>query len=133
MASGSSLEDKVRGQFYMNKIFGRGMEHVRALERDAKGGKALGSVRRVTIEPQYGGRHRVVVERSAVVEHAGHGFPASADRIGSSLSSEHSFRSAGDAVHFLNDVLTDHSPAPSADDGEAGRFLDQVLSENGGD
>ncbi|HVB99006.1 MAG TPA: hypothetical protein VNJ12_06695 [Candidatus Dormibacteraeota bacterium] len=133
MAPESNLEDKASsGRFYMNKIFGRGLEQVRALDRNGTNGKALGAVRRVTIEPQSNGGHRVVVERSAVTERGGHsGLGAGAGRIGSSPVSEHSFAHADDAIHFLNDVLTDRPPAPSGG-GEAGRFLDQVLDENGG-
>ncbi len=133
MASQSSLEDKApSGRFYMNKIFGRGLEHVRALESNGKSGHALGTVRRVTIEPTSGGGHTVRVERSGVAEHVERGVPASVDRIGESLASEHSFGHAGDALRFLSDVLNDHPASPAAGRGEAGRFLDQVLDSTGG-
>lgn len=124
MGSRSRLEDKVpSSSYYMNKIFGRGLEQIRSLERNGKGGRALGLVSRVTIEPRSGGGHLVRVERSRSFEH---GVPASVDRIGPALTSEHSFGNTGDAIHFLNDVLTGRMPkAPGG--GEAGRFLDQVL------
>ncbi|HVB35380.1 MAG TPA: hypothetical protein VNJ52_13550 [Patescibacteria group bacterium] len=152
MASESSLEDRApSGRFYMNKLFGRGVERARALDRDGESGKALGTVRRVTIEPQSNGSHRVVVEHSTTIEQGGrHGAGSGAGKgqIAESPVSEHSFAGAGDALRFLSDVLSNRPPAPAAGSGESGRpdafadtgrsassgsdrFLDQILDEHG--
>jgi hypothetical protein len=149
MASHTSLDDRVSsGRHYMNKLFGRDVERARALERNGRTGNPLGPARRVTIEPQSSGGHRVVVERSAVVEQGDR--PSSqGGRIAGSSTSEHSFGSTGDAMRFLSDVLNDRPPSPSGTSSEGGRpdaftdtgrsvstgsdrFLDQVLDENGG-
>jgi hypothetical protein len=129
MSSQASLNDKASsGRYYMNKIFGRGVERARALDRSSGAGKALGAVRRVTIEPQSDGSHRVVVERvsGAGLQPVSHAGKISAPHA----ASEHSFAGTGDALRFLSDVLSDRTPAATAPNGEAGHFLDEILDEN---
>lgn len=132
MASESSLADRIAsGRYYMNKIFGRGLERVRALERDVRGHNPLGTVKRITIEPKSGGVHRVVVEHESASMPLGR-LNAGAERIGSSPVTEHLFHGAEDAMRFLGDVLSNRPPVQPGAGGEAGRFLDQVLEENAG-
>jgi hypothetical protein len=138
MASETSQEDRgSAGRYYMNKIFGRGVERARALERNGASGNPLGPVRRVTIEPQANGGHRIVVERSAAVEETAR--PASSDSAagrnapGAALASEHSVGGADDAIRFLSGVLNGRAPAVSGGASEGDRFLGQILNENEGE
>lgn len=149
MASETSLEDRgSAGRYYMNKIFGRGVERARALDRNGgndggnDGGSGsggdntknpLGPVRRVTIEPQSEGGHRIVVERSEAAEDNGH--PAASDSAGrnapdSTIATEHSFGDAEHAIQFLSDVMNDREPAVSGGASEGDRFLDEILGAN---
>ena len=127
MSSEASLNDKVSsGRYYMNKIFGRGLERARELDQSSPG-RALGSVRSVTIKPDSSGGHLVRVERSSAIDEKG--LPK-ASRVGDSVSTSHTFSKAHDTLQFLSDILSDRPGDVFSGGNEGERLLGQVL--NGG-
>lgn len=96
-------------RFYMNKLFGRGLEQARALEQQMMETQKPGAIVRALIEPdQEGGEHRVVIEKQTMAGQRGQG---TGDPI---RSTEHMFGQIEDAIRFLDDVLHGRTP------GEAG-------------
>jgi hypothetical protein len=88
------------GRFYMNKIFGRGLEKARALEEQMAEVRKPGTILRAMIEPsREGGGHRVMIERQAMTIQGGQ------DGENPIRSSEHTFGQIEDAIRFLDDVL----------------------------
>lgn len=102
-------------RYYMNKMFGRGMEQARRLDDETPGGDGNGGLQRVTIEPHTHGGHRVIVERETVAEDG-----QSPRGAAGSDRTEHSFARPADALAFLHDLLTGREPAETADAGEPG-------------
>jgi hypothetical protein len=100
-------------RFYMNKAYGRSLERARALDARPGGqqdSQQDGAFRRVTIEPETGGGHRVIVEHSTTVIGGHDEEPAE--------RSEHSFAKPEDAVQFLQDILRGRLPGGSEDKDE---------------
>lgn len=102
------------GRFYMNKIFGRGLEKARALEEQKMEARKPGQILRATIEPsREGGGHRVVIERQAMTIQGGQ------DGDNPIGSSEHTFGQIEDAIRFLDEVL--HGRLTGENDPNGGR------------
>lgn len=108
---------KDSGRFYMNKIFGRGLERARALEGQMMAAQKPGAILRATVEPGgVGSDHRVVIERGAATLKGGQ---AGENPI---RSSEHTFGQIEDAIRFLDDVL--HGRLPEENDSKDGNSKD---------
>lgn len=105
--NGRSMSDSEEGvasagaqeRHYMNKAYGRSLEQARALDERPR----RGEFHRATIEPEAGGGHKVIVERSVTVVRGG--------RAGQRTNrSEHSFAKPEDALAFLRDTLRGRIP-----------------------
>lgn len=101
-------------RYYMNKMFGRGVERARALEQATRDSEQPEALKRVTVEPDEGGGHRVIVERVTLL--AGGQRPNEAENNG---QSEHSFARPGDTLQFLHDLLTGRAPGEAEAQSEA--------------
>lgn len=123
---GSGTEEGA-GRYYMNKIFGRGLEKARALEEEMQAPGKPGTVMRAMIEPdQDGGQHRVTIESHTMTMRSG-------QRGGKTLSStEHMFTNIEEAIRFLDDVL--HGRPANEDDADGGKEEQQrgTGAEDGG-
>lgn len=115
------------GRYYMNKIFGRGIEKARALEEQIQGPGKPRTVMRAMIEPNQGsGRHRVTVESDTMMTQSG-------QRGGKPVSStEHMFSNLEDAIRFLDDVLHGRSPNEEEVDSGNGEGLREAGTEDDG-
>lgn len=113
------------GRFYMNKIFGRGMENARAFEEEMHKAGMPEAILRATIEPGRGnGEHRVMIERQTTV-------PGQGPKANAAGESEHTFNQIEDAIGFVDDML--HGRLPGAGmmangDGESGEGNDGIPS-----
>lgn len=86
---------------YMNKMFGHKLDEARALDEKRHKRRAVGSVRRVTVEPDDAGKgHQVTIERITAVE-APHGGPTNSDEG----IEKHSFGNPHEAMRFLHGLL----------------------------
>ncbi len=86
------------GRHYMNKMFGQKLDEARDLDGKRRKHRAVGSVRRVTVEPDDDGKgHHVTVERVTAVA-LPHGSPDEGIE-------KRSFGSHHEALQFLRGVL----------------------------
>lgn len=97
------------GRFYMNKMFGHGLDQAREADELDRKHREHGGLKRITVEPDHKGGHHVIVERMTMVgvphgEGGGH--------------EEHNFATPEEMMQFMHAVMHGDHGEP-ADHGEA--------------